>query len=56
METFTVEHDDQPHDSAFSAITAANKLLKDRGLELIIDEDGDVHDGWIVLEVKLKEI
>jgi len=56
METIEIQYDDQVDDAAYSAIYAANKLLKTYGLVLNIDRDDKEHDGFEILEIKLLEL
>jgi len=57
MEEIEIWYDDQPHDSAETAIFAANKLLKNKGLELTIQPkvEDERNDGGLTLEITLKE-
>lgn len=56
MVEFEVKYDDQVHDSAFSAIKAANEVLRDHGIELNIDfipGEEDRTDGIMTLFVEI---
>jgi len=56
VQIFKVSYDDQLEDSGYKAISAANELLKEYGLRLIIEDDNLPHDGFMIYNVTLREI
>lgn len=53
MSEIKVYHDDQVDESAYKAISVVNELLKEHNLFVNIDDDGQFHDGFNVLNISL---
>lgn len=49
MKKITVEHDD----NAIDVIDKVNKALKEH--RLVFEDDGEEHDGFVVLKLKERE-
>jgi hypothetical protein len=52
-EVIRIDYDDSVDSSAYDAISAANNLLEPHGLSLDIEDDNELHDGYIKLIITL---
>jgi hypothetical protein len=55
QETFKVEYDDMVDDATYKAINAVNNLLKDKNIQFTIEDDGEPHDGFNLIIIKMIE-
>lgn len=55
MKTIRINYDDQVDDSAYKVIGVVNELLMKHHLKFEIEDDGQPHDGFNLLNITLKE-